>query len=214
MNMRPICVFGVLLTDEGKKIKAEMLEWLEPIYEVHLIEQEPPGKLFEYPAIKEAIELSIERNLPVLYIHTKGAGNPVRGTAPCPAYPVGYRAIDCMPSNRCNEDWQGCVRNMWKHEFTENRDKYFEAVNVDHSMVACPYHSKNNRITWQNAFVMNPQAAVEVKETFIQTTNRYYYECIFDKTKVGMVGIRLNDIPDDPNVRYNTMPMNRDIWTF
>lgn len=212
--MKKLCVFGCLLTEEGKKIKEEMLKWLNPNYNVLCIKQEPPGKLFEYPALKYAIKIAIELNQPVLYIHTKGAGNPVRGTAPCAAYPVGYRAIDCMPANKKNEDWQGCVRNMWKHEFTENIEKYFEVVNTDEPVVACPYHSKTNKITWQNAFVMNPAAAKEVNKSFHQTSNRYYYECIFDGTKVNVVGIRLDNIPDDPHVRYNTMPMNRDIWTF
>ena len=174
--MKYPCVFGCYLTEEGKRIKSEMLKWLNNEYAVFCVDQDPPGKLFEYPALKYAIQMAIDISAPVLYLHTKGAGNPVRGTAPCAAYPVGYRAIDCMPTNRKNEDWQQCVRNMWKHEFTVNKMAYFNAVMTNTPMVACPYHSKNNKITWQNGFVMNPLAAKEVLKTFRLTSNRYYYE--------------------------------------
>ena len=40
-----ICVFGILNTKDGKAIKKEMLEWLEPIYDVLKIEQDPPRKV-------------------------------------------------------------------------------------------------------------------------------------------------------------------------
>ena len=66
-----ICVFGVLKTKDGIKIRDEMLQWLEPLYDVLKIEQDPPGKLVEYPAIKFACQSAIEMNEPVLYLHTK-----------------------------------------------------------------------------------------------------------------------------------------------
>jgi len=99
-----LCVFGVLKTAEGLKIKEEMLEWLNPLYNVLCIEQDPPGTMFEYPAIKYALKLSIEMNEPVLYIHTKGAAN--------------------------KKTWyQTGVRNIWKNEFS-NETHVNEMFNV------------------------------------------------------------------------------------
>ena len=66
MNKRK-CVLGVLKSEEGLKIKEEMLSWLSPLYDVELVEVDPPNdKLFEYPFIKRACEKSIETNEPIL----------------------------------------------------------------------------------------------------------------------------------------------------
>ena len=40
-----ICVFGILKTKDGIKIRDEMLKWLEPIYDILKIEQDPPRKI-------------------------------------------------------------------------------------------------------------------------------------------------------------------------
>ena len=51
MNKRK-CILGVLKSEEGLKIKEEMLSWLSPLYDVELVEVDPPNdKLFEYPFI-------------------------------------------------------------------------------------------------------------------------------------------------------------------
>ena len=155
-----LCVFGVLKTEEGLKIKKEMLEWLNPLYEVLCIEQDPPGTMFEYPAIKYALQLSIDMNEPVLYIHTKGAAN--------------------------KKTWyQNGVRNIWKNEFSnENHiNEMFEfCKNINKPYVICPF-TGNTNITWFNAFIVNSLAAKAVLPTLKTPTkdNRWYYECIFEK---------------------------------
>ena len=202
MNMRPICVFGVLLTEEGKKIKAEMLEWLEPIYEVHLIEQEPPGKLFEYPAIKEAIELSIERNLPVLYIHTKGAANPV----PSWAERMMNEKFD-IPKSAKLEDCQKTIRNLWKNEFTGDRlTKYLDRLNTEKATVCCPY-TGIQKWTWFNAWMINPTAAKLFSNRLRFSDYRWYYERIFEgHNNIDVVGMRFS------NLYSNTFDENTELW--
>ena len=49
-----MCVFGVLENNDGKKIEDEMLNWLIPNYNIYIVYQKYPGKLFEYPALKFA----------------------------------------------------------------------------------------------------------------------------------------------------------------
>ena len=131
-----ICVFGVLKTKDGIKIRDEMLQWLEPLYDVLKIEQDPPGKLVEYPAIKFACQSAIEMNEPVLYLHTKGAANP-------------------------NTWIQVPTRHVWKKEFgdKERAEKLFEiARDCPDPMVVCPF-SGTGRETWFNGFIINPKAA-------------------------------------------------------
>ena len=71
------CVLGVLKSSRGLQIKDEMLSWLLNEYNVYCVEQEMPGKLFEYPALRFAQWLCTEKGCDdVLYVHTKGAGRP------------------------------------------------------------------------------------------------------------------------------------------
>ena len=71
-----ICVFGVLVNDEGLKIEKSMLEWLLPEYEVYSVYQKYPGNLYEYPALRFAQWFSLFYNISIiLYVHTKGAAN-------------------------------------------------------------------------------------------------------------------------------------------
>lgn len=68
-----ICVFGILETKHGLKIKQEMLQWLTGKYNVYCVSQKPPGTLFEYPALYFAQWLCKVREVPyLLYVHTKG----------------------------------------------------------------------------------------------------------------------------------------------
>ena len=148
MNKRK-CVLGVLRTEAGLKIKEEMLSWLTPIYEVFCVEQEAPGTLYEYPAIKMAAELSVELNEPILYLHTKGAA---------------------MPNQA-----QPMVRAFWQHEFTVNSEKYFEIVTGDRAKVSAPYTLKRN-VAWFNAFVMNSLAAKNLLTYLKPQEDRYWFE--------------------------------------
>ena len=71
------CVLGVLKSPRGLQIRDEMLSWLLNEYNVYCVEQEMPGKLFEYPALRFTQWLCTEKGCDdVLYVHTKGAGRP------------------------------------------------------------------------------------------------------------------------------------------
>src|SRR5574344_529876 len=100
MMMKRKCVLGVLKTEAGLRIKEEMLGWLRDKYEVITVEQNAPGKLLEYPALKLAVETAIEFNEPILYIHTQGAANVNQA--------------------------QFFVRELWKREFNRHAEEYFQ----------------------------------------------------------------------------------------
>lgn len=180
-----ICILGCLDNNEGLEICKEMLSWLEKEHNVYVIHQAPPGNEFEYPAIKHVLEASIRLNEPVLYLHTKGAGNPIpecyktRMMSPIVNYPKSAKPEDC----------QRVVRMMWEHEFTGERLKeYLKAATVDDPVVVCPMTGKE-KLTWQNGWIINPAGAKELLKTFHKDKNRYYYECMFQKTNVRVIGI-------------------------
>jgi len=95
-----VCVFGILVNDNGLEIANSMLQWLSPEYDIYCVYQKYPGKLFEYPALRFAQWISIVYNIEIiLYIHTKGAF---------------YQY-----------DNQIEVRKIWKLEFTKPRNHIF-----------------------------------------------------------------------------------------
>lgn len=179
MNKRK-CVLGVLKSEEGLKIKEEMLSWLSPLYDVICVEQEAPGELFEYPAIKMACDISENTYQPVLYIHTKGAGNP-----------------------RPQQAW---LRTFWKGEFADHIDLYFDKVNTLSPTVAAPFVSKTNKICWYNGFVMNPAAAREINKNLVVKTDRMWYEqgMLTACQNIDCVGILSNhaDVPEEGNDEF------------
>ena len=59
--MKRKCVLGVLKTEEGLRIKEEMQLWLRDRYELICVEQDPPGVLIEFPAMMQAVQLSLPR---------------------------------------------------------------------------------------------------------------------------------------------------------
>lgn len=206
--MKNLCVLGVLLTKEGKKIKQEMLNWLNPEYNVMCIEQEPPGKQFEYPAIKYAAKLAVDINKPVLYIHTKGAANPI------PNWAVRMMNKDFnVPSTAKPEDCQKVIRNLWKNEFTGERVKeYFKKCNTNNPTVCCPYTGKE-KWTWWNAWIINPTAAEFLLKNLKQTDYRWYYERVFSNIKeINVIGMRMNDLYS--KTFDNTIELWNDIWQF
>lgn len=199
-------VLGVLKTECGLKIKDEILEKLNK-HKFLIIEQEPPGKQAEYPAIKYAIKLAIELNEPILYLHTKGASNQIPSITP------GRKTFaNFMPSGAKLKDWQPCVRKMWYHEFGENIDKYLETVNENKPIVACPY-TGSGKATWQNGFIMNPLAAKELQKVFHFTTNRYWYEVMFNNCKNVIVKGLINDKICYP-MNDSRFEMYKSIWSF
>lgn len=205
-----LAILGCLMTEAGKQIKNEMLEKLNE-HTFFCVPQEPPGVLFEYPGILYTAQLSVDTNQPVLYIHTKGAGNPV------PWYifaKLPNRAIvDDMPNGANPSDWQSTVRKFWYHEYTGDRLKeYLSLLDSNTPCVVCPFTGKD-KSTWQNAFIINPLAGREILEHLKITDNRDYYEHIFETMpNVTVKGLIYNDIsrPLDDNI----YKMHQLIWTY
>lgn len=196
-------VLGVLNTERGITIKNEILENLKD-HNLLSIEQEPPGQQFEYPAIKHAITTAIELKEPILYLHTKGAANEI---PPIHKNSSGQSIATFMPPNATLKDWQHCVRKMWYNEFGNIYIyKYLNAVKGERPIVACPYTS-SNKATWFNGFIMNPSAASELQKVFKLTTNRYWYEVMFNECpNVEVKGLILNT--------DNKADIYKSIWSF
>lgn len=173
MMMKRKCVLGVLKTEEGLRIKEEMLCWLRDKYDVITVEQNAPGKLLEYPALKLAVETAIEFNEPILYIHTKGAANVNQA--------------------------QFFVRELWKREFNRHAEEYFQFDAKP--QCKAPIVSSSTNVCWFNAFTMNVAAAKEIQKTFGFTENRWHYESAIIPMKVEVIG-RLADI-DNLNIQFN-----------
>ena len=165
MNKRK-CVLGVLKTELGLKIKEEMLAWLEPVYDVTLVEVNPPNDIeFELPFIKKACEVAIESNEPVLYLHTKGAA--MQNSA------------------------QPRVRNFWRIEFGKNADTYFNSLLNDTASVSAPIVGTEKPVCWFNGYVMNVQAAKAILNTLSPHTDRYWFEqSLLGEAGVKTVGVR------------------------
>lgn len=174
---KPLCVLGVLRTEFGMQIKAEMLTWLSSVYEVVCVEQNPPGSMFEFPALKTAAAISVARNEPVLYLHTKGASNP-----------VVYRH-------------QVMVRRLWAQEFTANRNAYFDAVKTEEPTIACPY-SGDKRQTWWNGMVINNAASKILLNDMILTDRRHYYEEMCEELNINVIGVKTSNIPNDDMCKF------------
>ena len=147
-----LCVMGVLKTKKGLLVKDRISNYLKERFNILYIEQEPPGTLYEYPAIKYALQMAVEMNEPVLYIHTKGAADP------------GH------------EWYQKSAKQMWEHEFgTDKVCKIYNMLNTNEPMIACPIVGQNNA-TWFNGKMINPAAAKIILETYHFNKDRYYYE--------------------------------------
>lgn len=159
-----LCVMGVLKTEKGLKIKERITNYLQPNFDILYIEQDPPGNLYEYPAIKYTLKLAIEMNEPVLYIHTKGAADP-------------------------NHAWyQTSVKKLWEYEFGTNKVfKNYEQCLTNIPTIVTPLYGPEKQ-TWYNAMFINPAAAKIILPTlkhpnsfdnsikYVHKNNRYYYE--------------------------------------
>ena len=171
---KPLCIFGILNNELGKHIAEEMLGWLIEKYNVICVYQNPPGQLYEYPALRFAQYFVTHSNKYdyCLYIHTKGAG--------------------------CPNELQSRIRNMWKSEFcTEKYKSYIDAVSdKDNPIVACPFVGPD-RQTWFNAFFANKKAWDDLDT--IKPTDRYWFECMWRNYKnTKLVGI----IKDQIDAQY------------
>lgn len=177
----------------GLDIEAELKNAFSEKYDVIVVRHD--GKRFEGDGIEFAIKLSIDTNMPVLYIHTKGAINN-RKIVNVKMFCKKHDIKDIRPENIKERSIPKYVRNMWKNEFIYNMDKYVDSMDMKVPMVVCPY-TGSKKITWLNGFIINPLAAKELKKTFHMDRNRFYYEQMFNNTKVKVVGIRMNDVIDD-----------------
>lgn len=159
------CVLGVLKTEEGLRVKMELLQWLRQYYNVFTVEQDPPGALYEFPAISLAFEMCAKVDAPMLYIHTKGAANP--------------------------HMVQGMIRKMWRGEFgnPHKMKEYLDLVLTEEPRLACPVMGDDSQ-TWFNAFILNPAAARILLEHTVPSADRYFFECVARGTPVKVVSPR------------------------
>lgn len=173
--MKRKCVLGVLKTEEGLRIKEEMLAWLKPVYDVTLMEVDPPNDIeFELPFIKKACEVSIESNEPVLYLHTKGAA---------------------MQNNA-----QALVREFWHKIFTNEADSYFKYVDTVEPTCSSPIVSKEKHTCWFNGFILNVAAANSILKILTVHTDRYWFETgMLKEANVNVIGKRS---ADDSNIAF------------
>lgn len=159
-----IAVIGCLKTEKGMKILKELLTWVPTKFHTYIVYQEPPGKLFEYPAIKVAQDLSIIHNKSVLYIHTKGA------------------AIDRKESP--------FIRNKWKELFLDNYVWCIDNLEKENTIL-CNFTGRN-KITWYNGFFANASAWKNAKIT--KESDRYFYEQrIWNKPNFNVIGKDTNE---------------------
>ena len=158
------CVLGVLLTENGKEIERYMLSWLTRKYNVITVRQPVHGTLFEYPALRVAQLLSVERGEPVLYLHTKGAAHKGR--------------------------FQRQTVNMWMSEFVGAKEKYEEQI--DGYDILLPYSGPQN-ITWFNGFIASPKAFSSIPPIAV-LENRYLYEILFKGSSLRCFGRRITTI--------------------
>lgn len=150
--MKLPCVMGVLKTAAGIRIKEKITNYLEPRFKIFYVEQDPPGRMFEYPGIMFALQLAIDINKPTLYIHTKGAADP---------HHMWY---------------QTPVKKLWEYEFgTDKVLRTYQRVCTDIPTVICPIAGSEKQ-TWWNGMIINSAAAKEIQKTFHFDRDRYYYE--------------------------------------
>lgn len=164
---KPACVLGIVNNTAGLQISEQMIQWLEPIY--NIIKVYHDGDKYEYPALKKVQEIVIETKSPVLYLHTRGAFNIHKTTKP--------------------------THKMWKDQFGYNWNKYFELVNTDIPTVACPF-TGNKKITWYNGFVANYGAMKNIP-TIEMFKDRMKYERLFTDTNVEVIGVLTNSNDND-----------------
>jgi len=132
---KPMCVFGVVTNQAGLEIANEMLQWLKPNYNLHIIYHD--GSEYEYPALHYMQQLCLETGQPCLYIHSRGAYNRWKTTVPS--------------------------RRMWKHEFGELQEVYFRLVDTEEPTAACPF-TGSGKHTFYNGFVVNAAAMEAIDE--------------------------------------------------
>jgi len=174
---KTLCVFGVLENENGKKIEEEMLKWLLPNYDLYIVYQKYPGKLYEYPALKFAQYLiKKKKKTLLLYLHTKGAFFPNR-----------------------DKDIQKIVRELWKYEYSGNNiKKYINPILNNIADVTAMFVGNRYKTTWFNGFYISYRAFNIINLDKLLNTSRWNYEILFKNTKARVLGIIENKI--DKNI--------------
>ena len=161
-----MCIFGVLANQNGMKIEKEMLKWLIPEYDIYIVYQKYPGKLFEYPGLRFAqwIIQSLNKTL-LLYLHTKGA-----------FYPRKVQEI---------------IREFWMNEFKYPRNQiYIQAILKNKSDISIPF--RKGYSTWHNGMLISKRAFALIPEIEVNK-NRFFYEGgVFHVNNIRIKGI-IND---------------------
>lgn len=165
-----MCIFGCLLSERGKEIKKEMLKWLTEKYDVICVNQEYPGTLYEWPAMMFAKRYAIKNNIPVLYLHTKGA------------------------FNNKNVYEQNKVRELWKDEFINHYSWYEKEILNNSNAVIGPFISDNPiGQTWCNGFIAGSEAWSKADLENPKRT-RYEYEYVFRNKNIDPVSRILSGV--------------------
>lgn len=165
-----IAVIGCLKTDKGMKILQELLSWVPNKFHTYIVYQDPPGNLYEYPAMKWAKDVAKLFNKSVMYIHTKGAV---------------YDRIETV--------W---VRNNWKDFYLNNYEWIMK--NLDKQNTVCCLFTGKTKVPWFNSFIATPDAWEKTKIKI--SNDRYYFEQgIWKETDCNVIGLKANDrnVPED-----------------
>lgn len=171
LSPKPLCVLGVLDTEKGLEIANAMLTWLSPPYDVRVVFHD--GTQFELPALKEAQRISMETGQPVLYLHTRGAVNTWRTTAP--------------------------THKMWCEEFGVQWRKYQQLVDDPRPTIACPFADANGEHRY-NGFIAN--AAAWAMADLQPSDDRMVYEHIWRGKDVRLIGTLIqSDVNDVKKIR-------------
>lgn len=166
IHTKPFCVLGVLKTQNGLSIEREMLMWLTKSFDVYSVRQEPPGELFEYPALKFMKELCERKHCYCLYLHTKGAAN-------------GGKT-------------QRRIRNMWRYEIEHNIDAYIKPLDSDDPVVTTQLTGERMH-TWYNMFFAN-ESAMRTVDLSRPNSNRMVYEYLFRNSPTKIIGTYSSDV--------------------
>jgi len=175
-NNKTLCVFGVLENEFGKKIEEEMLKWLLPNYDLYIVYQKYPGKLYEYPALKFAQYLINKKNKTLLlYLHSKGAFFPNR-----------------------DKGIQKVVRELWKYEYSGNNiKKYINPILNNIADVTAMFVGNCCKATWFNGFYISYRAFNIINLDKLLNTTRWKYEVLFNNTNASVLGIIENKVDNN-----------------
>ena len=166
LDGRPICVLGILDTKKGVEIANAMERWLCRVYDVHEVLHD--GTQFELPALKRAKEIACFYRVPVLYLHTRGAVNVWRTTAP--------------------------THKMWCEEFGVQWRKYQQLVDDPRPTIACPFVDAYGEHRY-NGFVAN--AAAWDMADLQPSDDRMVYEHIWRGKDVRLIGTLIQSDDND-----------------